>query len=321
LTSCFVYRLRNSRRGSDSKKKRTDATHFGDRFEDADAPPPGLMSAVRAAPVPDAARLIAEETVAASGNGSRVANVGGESSSPWGEHGVRGDDLAEDLAKFVEWPVRYDVEVVSKSALLRNLPPELDVSGRSPDADGEEKETHRTRPFVGIAVAPWLRWAALREKEDDLADHAAAPHLRKRWRCPQCGKTMMAFYQESDKHRERCGLPEEARDPKALPANFGKGGACGPSLQEELAGGANLGLPRESLSLRAPVEKEVTEVEPPEVTKVDLGGHVNLFDGGGDTGGGDKPSGPTRSFECGKCGKTLELTTIEILKHKRSCRG
>ena len=139
---------------------------------------------MREAPVPDAARLIAEETVAASGNGShggngsRAANVGYESSSPWGEHGVRGADLAEDLAKFVEWPVRYDVEVVSKSALLRNLPPEYpDVSGRSPDADGEEKETTRTTPFVGIAVAPWLRWAALREKEDDLADHAAAPHL------------------------------------------------------------------------------------------------------------------------------------------------
>jgi hypothetical protein len=94
-------------------------------------------------------------------------------------------------------------------------------------------------------------------------------------------------------------------------------------LQEELAGGANLGLPRESVLLRAPVEKDLDPPptrEPPG-TKDDLGGHVNLFDGGKDTAGGDKPSGPTRSFECGKCGKTLELTTIEILKHKRSCRG
>ena len=121
--------------------------------------------------------------------------------------------------------------------------------------EAQTNEAPNASSFVGIAVAPWLRWAGLREKEDDLADHAAAPHLRKRWKCPACGVTMMAFYQEIDRHRERCGLPEEERDPAALPANFGKGGGSGPSLQEELAGGANLGLPREALSLRPPATK------------------------------------------------------------------
>ena len=171
---------------------------------------------------------------------------------------------------------------------------------------------------MGIAVAPWLRWAGLREKEDDLADHAAAPHLRKRWKCPACGVTMMAFYQEIDRHRERCGLPEEERDPAALPANFGKGGGSGPSLQEELAGGANLGLPREALSLRPPAS--TADASKPR-DDPSIRGHVNLFDGASVESGGDTPSGPTRSFGCEKCGKTLELTTVGILKHRRSCRG
>ena len=316
-------RRRSSHGGhsSDGQRRGGGVRSDEDVFEEADAPPADLLAAVRAAPVPEAARLIAEETVAACGGG-----VGGgdrdpsrASRSPWGEHGVRGDDLADDLAKFIEWPVRYDVDVVSKSALLRNLPPEPEPMDSVGDGARQTNEAPDASSFVGIAVAPWLRWAGLREKEDDLADHAAAPHLRKRWKCPACGVTMMAFYQEIDRHRERCGLPEEERDPAALPANFGKGGGSGPSLQEELAGGANLGLPREALSLRPPAttSKSVDTPKP----RDDPGGHVNLFDGASVESGGDTPSGPTRSFACEKCGKTLELTTVGILKHRRSCRG
>ena len=144
---------------------------------------------------------------------------------------------------------------------------------------------------------------------------------------------MMAFYQEIDRHRERCGLPEEERDPAALPANFGKGGGSGPSLQEELAGGANLGLPREALSLRPPATTSTSEFADAPKPRDDPGGnrspdlkydpvgHVNLFDGASVAQGGDAPSGPTRSFGCEKCGKTLELTTVGILKHRRLCRG
>jgi len=325
------------RKSSNGGRRRGGVRSDKDVFEEADAPPADLLAAVRAAPVPEAARLIAEETVSACGGVLDVdpSHPSRPSRSPWGEHGVRGDDLADDLAKFIEWPVRYDVEVVSKSALLRNLPPE-----HEPVADGvgdgarlTNERSNKASSFVGIAVAPWLRWAGLREKEDDLADHAAAPHLRKRWKCPACGKTMMAFYQEIDRHRERCGLPEEERDPAALPANFGKGGGSGPSLQEELAGGANLGLPREVLSLRPPATTSTSEFadapkprddpggnRSPDL-KYDPGGHVNLFDGASVAQGGDTPSGPTRSFGCEKCGKTLELTTVGILKHRRSCRG
>ena len=313
-------RSRSEGQHSNSNGKRRGVRSDEDTFEEADAPPADLLAAVRAAPVPEAARLIAEETVAACGRGG--GDPSRPSGSPWGEHGVRGDDLADDLAKFIEWPVRYDVEVVSKSALLRNLPPEPEPIDRAGDGaqtnEAQTNEAPNASSFVGIAVAPWLRWAGLREKEDDLADHAAAPHLRKRWKCPACGVTMMAFYQEIDRHRERCGLPEEERDPAALPANFGKGGGSGPSLQEELAGAANLGLPREALSLRPPAS--TADASKPR-DDPSIRGHVNLFDGASVESGGDTPSGPTRSFGCEKCGKTLELTTVGILKHRRSCRG
>ena len=82
-------------------------------------------------------------------------------------------------------------------------------------------------------------------EEDDLADHAAAPHLRKRWKCPACGKTMMAFYQEIDRHRERAACPRRSGTPPRCRRTSARAGGSGPSLQEELAGGANLGSPHE----------------------------------------------------------------------------
>ena len=109
---------------------------------------------------------------------------------------MRGDDLADDLAKFIEWPVRYDVDWFPN--------PRSSVTFRPNPTDGPRRRRRSTtnergarRVIVrghGGAVASM---GGLREKEDDLADHAAAPHLRKRWKCPACGVTMMAFYQGS----------------------------------------------------------------------------------------------------------------------------
>ena len=118
---------------------------------------------------------------------------------------------------------------MSKSALLRNLPPEkpsqqqqqqqqqqqpqpapgTSGGGEEEEAgggggggggggEGAEKSNKNNGSWVGIAVAPWLRWAALREAEDELASHAAAPHMRKRWKCPSCGISMMAGRMDVD---------------------------------------------------------------------------------------------------------------------------
>lgn len=80
------------------------------------------------------------------------------------------------------------MECMSKSALLRNLPPEqqprhCDPSGAAAAADGGDGGGGEdggdggggggdggggggdTSGLVGIAVSPWLRWAALREAE------------------------------------------------------------------------------------------------------------------------------------------------------------
>ena len=307
-------------------------------------PPDDLIATLENAPVPEAAKMIAEETIAAadpSGHGG-----------PSIEHEVVAEDLAEDLAKFIEWPVRYDVEIMSKSALLRNLPPERPPQPPPPQPqqqqhqEEEEEEMKKKKEeggggdinnvvaysnssttdhahAVGIAVSPWLRWAALREAEDELASHAATPHMRRRWKCTACGVSMMAFYHEIDKHRATCrgsahaqqpSGPEE-NDPTALPSSFGKDGRKGPSLQEELTTGANLGLPREALGF---VSRAKTM--PTTRTGAD-GGNGDAVDGREEEseGGGGGGAVEKRVFTCVTCGDTLNLTPPEILKHRRSC--
>jgi hypothetical protein len=191
------------------------------------------------------------------------------------------------------------VEIMSKSALLMNLPPDPD-----PDPVEDGTSTGATTAPAGIAAAPWLRWAALREAEDELASHAAAPHLRKRWTCDVCGKVMIAFFSEIDAHRERCGRPTAEDDERALPSEFGKGSRKLPSLQSEMAGGANLGLPREALGLGAGDAVRATEgkkTKPPDredETSTDAN---------------------AKPFECERCGLHGMFTPTEALKHKRTC--
>jgi hypothetical protein len=140
--------------------------------------------------------------------------------------------------------------------------------------------------------------------------------------------TMMAFYHEIDKHRASCGKPSAEEDPAALPGAFGKDGRKGPSLQEELTSGANLGLPREALGfigeVRAPPPGKwrgegggTGGGEGGEAASGGGGGHQG--GGGGGGGGGAGVAVETRSFSCGCCGKTLDLTPTEILKHRRTC--
>ena len=302
-------------------RRRLRRTQHGLRAVEALKPPEDLIAALASAPVPLSAKIIAEETVtaAASATGPQGARPEGVSGD-FDENDVVPQDLAEDLAKFIEWPVRYEVQIMSKSALLRNLPPDRADPGQSaPDRDVSSRggggesgassttgETGASRP--GVAVAPWLRWAALREVEDDLASHAVAPHLRRRWQCPKCKISMMAFFHEIDRHRATCGLPE---DPAALPGSFGKDGRKGPSLQEELTGGANLGLPREALGL------------------VSGGFALGISGGEGREGLGEEKERNEggaladdvegREFTCGTCGKTMTLSPTEILKHRRLC--
>lgn len=119
-------------------------------------------------------------------------------------------------------------------------------------------------------------------------------------------------------------MPTAEEDPAALPSGFGKEGRKGPSLQEELTSGANLGLPREALGF-------VGEVRAPQTSgRVSGGGGGG---GGGAGGGGDEvergdgddeggvggEAVGTRRFSCGCCGKTLDMTPTEMLKHRRSC--
>ena len=66
------------------------------------------------------------------------------------------------------------------------------------------------------------------------------------------------------------------------------------------------------------MEAEGSEVKVEEVgVKVEV--KVEEEDDDGGVGGGAGDFAETRSFACGKCGQTLELTPVDILKHRRSC--
>ena len=86
-------------------------------------------------------------------------------------------------------------------------------------------------------------------------------------------------------------------------------------LREELTSGANLGLPREALGFIG----EVRAAGAPGTGGEVAGGGGEDEGGGGGGGGGGGAAVETRGFSCGKCGKTLDLTPTEILKHRRSC--
>ena len=141
---------------------------------------------------------------------------------------------------------------------------------------------------------------------------------------------MMAFYHEIDKHRATCGSKKDAvrsaeDDPSALPSSFGKDGRKGPSLQEELTTGANLGLPREALGFVSQTKKKTgtgADADAETMTRA-YGDDGDAVDGreekqneGGGAGGGAVEK---RAFTCVTCGDTLHLTPPQILKHRRSC--
>ena len=276
-------RLRRAARGA---RRATEA--------DRDVPPRGLADAVAAAEFPvRGAAIIAEETARAAEDDS-----GDDDSAD--DDADAAERLASDLAAFAGWPALYDAEALTESERQRRAPL-ADASSASDEPPG-------------VAVAPWLRWGALRgdaaytdalearrakesETETSSPRASASASVRRRWTCPRCDASVLASYRDMDAHRATCGVAVAADDPRALPSGFGKRGREG-----------------------APVGSDETRSAP---VRDDAGNAT-----GTDTGPGrsrlaasDAASDASRPFSCETCGVSFDATPLEALRHRRACVG
>ncbi|KAK3234496.1 hypothetical protein CYMTET_55252 [Cymbomonas tetramitiformis] len=111
----------------------------------------------------------------------------------------------------------------------------------------------------GVHVAPWLRYASLREAKASAApsgeppkgEQVLGPHMRRHWSCPRCEEELMASYEEIAEHMETCGTelvtPRSSRGlPCAMCHPGARGGCPARCATPELAGAALRDVPPRS---------------------------------------------------------------------------
>ena len=283
---------------------------------DRDVPPRGLADAVAAAKFPvRGAAVIAEETARAAEDDSGEDDSAADDADADARAAER---LASDLAAFAGWPALYDAEALTESERLRRAPL-ADASSASDEPPG-------------VAVAPWLRWGALRgdaaytdalearqpketatetetETETSSPRASTSASVRRRWTCPRCDASVLASYRDMDAHRATCGVAVAADDPRALPSGFGKRG------REGVPVGAD-----ETRS--APVRDDAGNATGTGARAgAGTGTRSGSVPGRSRLAASDASSDSSRPFSCETCGVSFDATPLEALRHRRACVG
>mmetsp|Transcript_12511 Transcript_12511/g.33085 ORF Transcript_12511/g.33085 Transcript_12511/m.33085 type:complete len:503 (+) Transcript_12511:409-1917(+) len=123
------------------------------------------------------------------------------------------EELAEQLALAVEWPIRYSLERLqpgTRTTALYVMPAEVDEAtwqGAGPagfqGVDVDVNGVPRSK-VAGVRLAPWLMWGCLRGRDSALHAHALQPALRKHWTCPGCHTKIIGTFEDIRLHADGC---------------------------------------------------------------------------------------------------------------------